>query len=655
MTITEITFEEPDLVEGPIDTIIKNGVSVHFLRPSAIFRPSVRTTSSPYAVYNASPADLRYETGLVFQKGLIFEFSLPQRRVQVVAGLNERDAISGNDPTARLVAYDSSGREVSRDERILPTLPPTDGSSPTSGGPSPIETLLRVRSPVVQEGEGESGPLAGGDVITRVELIYSGFGREVIDNLEFECERIHPIVVSILGDVFFTQSGLFDASVPRPPRRLARKTSLFRVALRIHTDDGRPSFVDEAQVVLEGGPVVQFFSGQPRPTTGNQFAIPGTGNPDWFYSKHIPPITDNQQVYFFIPGRFLQPNYRYRFILRLLISNQIVYQRTLADSWSFQDIRGITMLLVPQHRDLDANYTRALMRVLEETARMFPVPDGIANLNSDDLGGIRFSVLPPVSYRDHTDPADPPAPGTTPIAYDQGFLLRDHNVIPNAGADMVYGTDLFGTNDDPPPILWRGEFLPINFVRPEDENRDGMFNTQELARVVDPPGGGKTPIYQRYSNWWVFASERVESARVDWNMNHHSRASRRAIIIVTSSEGIMTDNSAQNRTGLEGGADTGLTTFWASLSIAEGGFIPHETGHTYGFAFTLNRHTDSPSGTPGPSCEFPGEAINLLTRQIVNPGSALMCSEVGTSSNLFLNPAEYNTLFDRLVRMARLE
>jgi hypothetical protein len=289
---------------------------------------------------------------------------------------------------------------------------------------------------------------------------------------------------------------------------------------------------------------------------------------------------------------------------------------------------------------------------------MFPVPDGVANLDSGEIGGIRFAVLPPVSYRDHMDPADPSLPGTTSITYGQGFVLHDHSVIPGPGADMVFGTNISGTNDDPPPILWPGEVLPINFSDPEDENRDTMFDTQELARVMVPMGGGTTPIFQRYGSWIRFAYQSVESMRVGWNMSHPSRASRRVIVIVTSSEGIKTDSSAQNRTGLEGGANTEFVQFWASISIAESGFIPHETGHTFGFAFTANRHTDddsppagAPPGTPVPSCEIPGEAINLLTRQIFNPGISLMCRGVARCSNLFLDPTEYTTLFNSLLSM----
>lgn len=718
MTVIQITFEEPDISEGPIDTITKDGVTIRFLRRAAIFRPSVATHSSPYALYNASQ-DINDETG--FQKPIIFEFSQLQRRVRILAGLNERDISIGTDITARLVAYDSSGREVGSDSRMLPTPPPTDGSSPTTGGPSPIETPLEVRAP--------------SDVIRRVLLEYNGNVREVIDNLEFESDTTTPIppdtiapIVTILqpatngqqvnsrivrvtgtiveingvtlvingttvpvqrsaansyfftaeitlpegmsnveavvtdeagnvgrdsktldiriptqfsvSDVRFTQTGLLDSAIPLPTSRVARKTSLFRIRLEIRTGDGRPTSVDNAEIVIEGGPVVQFFPGQPRPSTGNQFS--------WYGNL---PITDGQQVYFFITGQFLEPGYSYRFILKLHIRDQLVYQQTLESNWSFQSIRGITMLLVPQHRTLDANYTRALMRVLEESARMFPVPDGITNLDSDEIGGVRFAVLPPVSYRDHMDPADPSPPGTAPIAYDQGFLLHDHDIIMDAGPDMV-----FGTADDGAVIPCPGEVLPINFAFPEDENRNGMFDSQELARLMAPPGGTTTPISQRMSNWSTFAREHADSVRVDWNRNH-SRASRRAIAIVTSSVGNRADRTAQNRTRWEGSAGRGCPSFWASVSIGEPGFIAHETGHTFGFAFTANSHTNglqagSPPGTPVPSCQIPGEAINLLTRQIVNPGSALMCSGLGGgSSNLFLSTTEYNTLFNRLVSM----
>jgi hypothetical protein len=235
------------------------------------------------------------------------------------------------------------------------------------------------------------------------------------------------------------------------------------------------------------------------------------------------------------------------------------------------------------------------------------------------------------------DPADPPPPETAPIAYDEGFLLHDHNVRTDAGA----------------PLLWPGDFLPINFSFPEDENRNGMFDAEELARVGLPPMP-TDPIRRRLNNWETFVRRCAESLRLVWNRNHPSYAlSGRAIAVVTS--GDRTDSTAQNRTGWEGSAGPGETAFWASVNIDGNGYLPHETGHTFGFALPGNGHTDdppagSPPGTSGPSCAFSDEAINLLTRRIVNPGFSLMCSGVDLSSALFLTPAEYNRLFDLLVR-----
>lgn len=443
-----------------------------------------------------------------------------------------------------------------------------------------------------------------------------------------------------VSDLRFTQSGLFDSGsvLAAATRRVARKTSLFRLRVGIRTHDGLSTYVDNAVLVLEGGgPAEQFFPGQPRPPTGNnQFEQ---------YPAKINPIEDGQQAYFFIDGRFLDTGYQYRFILKLYIRGRVVYE-PLASDWSFQYIRGITMLLVPQHRNLDKGYIRALIGTLKETARMFPVPDGIANLDSDEIGGIRFASLPPVSYRDHMDPADPLplahpyADIPTPIGYEQGFLLHDHDILMNGATT-------------PCP----GEVLPINFGYPEDENRNGMFDAQETARLTPAGPTAASPIYQRFLNWVTFAREAAERLRVDWNRNH-SRASRRAIVIVTSSGGNRADSTAQNRSGLEGQAANGCSSFWASVNIGGNDVIPHETGHTFGFASTTNRHTNglpagSPPATPVPPCEFPGEAINLLTRQIVNPNSApaLMCSWAGRASDRFLSTAEYNALFVRLVNM----
>jgi hypothetical protein len=694
MTTTQITFEETGLFEGQlVPSIIKDGITVRFLTRVAILHPDVTTQSSPNALMNAGQ-DINDETG--FQKPIIFEFSHLQRRVRVSVGLNERDISRLGSPddqiTAHLVAYDSSGVEVSSASHGL-------GLGPTSIN-IPLEVIV-----------------SGGDLIQRIMLEYNGNVREVIDNLEFESSASSPIppdnvapMVAILqptlgqivnsrtvlvtgritefngvtlvingsslpvqridantyffsgevtlpentniieaiatdeaghtgadsravdiriparfsvSEVHFTQTGFFDLITPIPLRRVAGKTSLFRLVLEIRTPDGLQTSVDSANIVIEGGPILQFSPGQPRPSTGNQFLWSG-----------FDAILDGQQVYFFINGRWLDAGSRYRFVLRLAIRQQIVFEYILVSDCVFQRIRGITMLIVPQHRPLDASLTSTLLRVLDDTARMFAVPDGIADLTSDEAGGIRFAILPPASYRNHTDPADNSLLGRS-VAYDQGFLLHDHNVGSGPGTDNMYGTA------DDPSTLWAGEFLPINFTAPEDENRNNTFDEEELARVR---GGDASQVKLRMCNWNVFVRQCAESLRQSWNREPRydapSHMARRAVAVLTASYN-QPIRTGQERTGWAGNAGSGETSYWASLDTDGNGFIPHETGHTFGF-----RHAEVPTRP----CQFSGEAINLLTRQIINPAYSVMCPALeGGSSILFLNPTEYDMLYDRVV------
>jgi hypothetical protein len=317
MPVREITFEEPGLAEGtPIPSITKDGVTVRFLTRVAIFRPGVTTESPPKALMNYGQ-DIFDDAGS--SRPIIFEFSHLQHWVHVHAGLNERDPSTPNGVTARLIAYNSSGREVSSDSRRL------------GNGPTPIRTLLEVRT--------------SGHVIRRVKLEYDSNVREVIDNLKFQAgqsvliphdtdapvvEILQPtegqqvnsrnILVSgrirevngvtlvingrsvpvqlvgpgvysfnaevtlpegtntieaiatdedhntgsdrrivdiripasfLVSDLVFTQNGFLDPATPRPTRRVAGKTSLFRLRLEIRTADGRPTSVDAANIVVE--------------------------------------------------------------------------------------------------------------------------------------------------------------------------------------------------------------------------------------------------------------------------------------------------------------------------------------------------------------------------------------------------------------------
>lgn len=681
MTVRRITFEEPNLVEGSnIPNITVNGVTVTFLTRVAVFRPNVATASGVKALMNAGQA-IYDETG--FQKPIIFEFSQLQNRVRVFAGLNERD-ISTLDGrvTARLVAYDSSGREVG--SRVLNL----------GSGPTPITNPLEVRAQ------------SGQDVIRRVLLEYNGVVREVIDDFEFESVASTPIprdvdppVVTIsqpvpgqqvnspiitvsgsirelnnvrlfinmtqlpvqrinavsyhfsgqitlasgqntieavatdeagntggartsvdvripdrftISNVRFTQTGLFDPASPLPTRLVARKTGLFCVRLGIQTSDGRTTSVDSADIVVEDGQSSLTFSGQPRPS-GTLFG--GSGN----YA-----LADGQDAYFFINGRWLEPGRQYQFIIKLRVRQNIVYERTLVSNWSFQNIRGITMLLIPQVRPLNAAYTRALMEVLDNASRIFPVPDGVGNLGSSDAnGGIRIAILPPTSYRNHTDPADNSLFGAS-VSYLQGFLLEDHRVA----------------QDDGSLVIWSGEYLPIEFTHAEDENRNGTLDEEELAHVR---GGESRESLRRFSMWGTFVRQSAESLRQYWNRFIYRYPAERAIAVVVGG-----GDDAQNRTGLGGNAGGGERTYWADIDAASNGFITHETGHTF---FGPNHDEDVAPPTEI-SCRFPGEAINLLTRQIIDPAYSVMCPELaGGSSILFLHRAQYDMLFDRLVSL----
>jgi hypothetical protein len=107
-----------------------------------------------------------------------------------------------------------------------------------------------------------------------------------------------PISFSV-SDIRFTQTGLLNLDTPLPPRRVAGKTSLFRLMLQVRTSDGRSTSVDAASIAIEGGAVDHVFEGQNRPASG-QFSEYGRG-----------PIADGQQAYFFMNGRWLEPG-RYR-------------------------------------------------------------------------------------------------------------------------------------------------------------------------------------------------------------------------------------------------------------------------------------------------------------------------------------------------------
>src|SRR5206468_6550839 len=125
---------------------------------------------------------------------------------------------------------------------------------------------------------------------------------------------------------------------------------------------------------------------------------------------------------------------------------------------------------------------------------------------------------------------------------------------------------------------------PINFTGEEDENRNGTFEEEELSRVRYQ--GNTSQATRRYDNWSTFMRQRGGSVLQNWNRYDARHVAQRAISVIT-----LGGTNPQDRTPLAGNAGNGDTSFWAAIDIDESGFIPHETGHTFGF-----NHTDDAGG-----------------------------------------------------------
>lgn len=684
---TTITFEEPGLAVGPIRSVTKNGLTATFLTRTRVFRPSVATQSGPRAVINASQAPIGDETG--FQKPLEIEFSHLMHTVAVRVGLNDREvSTAGGGVQAILRAYDATGREIDQNFLLLgygPTPATTllvvatvtdqiwrvkleftgnnaevfdDLELLTAGTPLPgADTYppeVTIDSPASGQTLNSTSALVTGTIrepylasvtvngvaaeLVRLDANRTAFRATVAladgtnavtatarDRSGNEASATHTAYVRAPAriettDVRFTQTGVFWERLYDDDRRVARKTSLFRITPVIRSTIDEPSYVDEAALVLQGlGPEV-VFRGHTRPADGQFSSATQRG-----------PYADGQPVYFFVEGRHLLPDRPLRFVLRLSAAGRVVSERPVTPDWTFRSMPGLSLLVVPQHRRFGLAHTAGLLRILDEFARILPVADGFASLDGIEPAGIRFALTAPTNYANHTDPADTPT-----IPYDQGFIVRDRQVV-TANPDQVPGSG------DEPSQFFAGEQIVINFTFPMDENRNGVFETFEWARVVSPAPGVRSQAHDRIANWNAFAEGDAERKRQEWNRGRSAphTAGRAAVALSWGPGGL-------NRTGLLGQGGAGRSTCWVSVDYGDDASFVQEIAHTFGLSravFPDNDHTDD--GLVG-SCRFGRESVNLLERRLADGMDSVMCSQIGDISTHFLLPEEYAYIYDRL-------
>lgn len=692
MARTIFSFDEPDLREGRITSQTKNGVTITFESATQVFRPAV-SNQGPWALRNLQNEEMGWLSPVLIR------FSQLVQRVRVSVGLDTRDW-SVAAVTATLRAYDARGNEITANSAPL-GLGPTSITVPlevtarddsiamisisysgnnaevfdelelealgnVSPPPDNIPPVVTIQSP--QGGQTVNDPVVWvtGQVVevSGVRLTINGApvpvqrtgpttwhfaawaaltgdGRilaQATDEAGLTGQDEKRLVLRVpavfrTSDVRFTQTGLLGPGTAQlQTRRIAGKTSLFRLQLTVRTAGGEPAFVDGGTVSVEGGSRSASFAGHPPPSGGVQFSLNDS-------SARLGDGT----TYFFIDGRALEAGYRYRFVLRLYVRNQLVSEQVLAEGWQFRAVRGLGVLIAPQHRPLSAEMTGGLLRTLNEMARIYPVPDGAVSLTGERGGGIRFALLPPTDYQGHTDPADA-AWRNREIAFEDGYLLRDHLVEVDPGPDGRWNTG------NEIAVLQAGEYLPINFSGAEDANRNGSFDEEERARLR---GGNNTPMLQRYERWGRFVRTDAAVRRFGWNIQHAGlapeRLAHRAVATPTATPA---RDAFQNRTGLAGNAGPGEVSFWADVEPEPrpGAFIPHEVGHSYRLDRTQSMHTETstdPTTNPMNRCVFLGEAVNLLTRQIIPTPTSLMCSGVGDVSGVFLAPTEYDFMFDQ--------
>lgn len=694
-TVRRITFEEPGLSEY-LSSIVSDGVTVRFLTRARVITPGVGTASGTHALLNAGQDRIGAEVG--FQIPFEIEFDHLQQRVSMVVGLADREE-TGDPVAATLIAYNSAGVEVARSNQRLglaaqvinvPISVQTSSDQiwrvrlEYSGNNAEVLDNLEFASdttvtvpgdttaPVVSLANPREGATANSQTIyvsgriaesNGVHLTVNGVAMSVrrSDSMHYEfggtvtlpsgSNRVTALAIDDAGNrgsdqrtvnfriptsfnltnVVFTQTGVMDSAVPRPARLVGRKTGLFKMTLTARSADGQPTYVDYAQVaVIHSGRDSAVFRGDAEPPSGVYF---GPTTP-------FTHLQDGSPIYSIIDGSQLRYNEPNSFEVRLFVGGRQVYRQVLGTDWTFSYLKGIAVLLVPQHSALNADYTRSLLFTMDNFARFYPVPDGICDLTADGVAGVRFAVLPPADYEGHLDPAD-----DSTIAYEQGWLLRDHRV----GGP---GPDNMSFNTDDSFDLWSGEYLPINFTFPEDDNRNGVLDANEAARRMGSP----SPLNRRMSNWSTFIRSNAESARIAWNTAHGATySSRRAVALVRWGP------DQQNRTGWLGNAGGGETSFWMSIDTGGNPSLPHEVGHTLGLGHTddipmsgaaaAGLRGDATSGAT--TCSLTGSSINLRDRMFFAEGYSMMCSGVGGSTNAFILPGDYVNLFDQFVALGR--
>src|SRR5262249_21847293 len=160
---------------------------------------------------------------------------------------------------------------------------------------------------------------------------------------------------------------------------------------------------------------------------------------------------------FFIPGTAVAQETSYRMHARAKIGPWPVIDLVLG-SHAFRRTRTLGVVLAPQAAGLDSAHRGAVAVIMREMDRMYPLADGVGEL-APAVGspGLRYTVAAPLGYLSHLDPADFPT-----IAYEDGFLLRDHAVLRGPGAPFC---PMPGS--DPPVSRYDGTYLAIDFTWPQ--------------------------------------------------------------------------------------------------------------------------------------------------------------------------------------------
>lgn len=112
--VTLIDFDAPDIADGPLPSVTRDGVTVRFVTPARLV--PLRAAGLPGRALVNSGQERHDETG--HQKPLLLEFDRLQRRVRMRVGLEDADP-SVDEVVATLRAFDASGGEVARTSRSL--------------------------------------------------------------------------------------------------------------------------------------------------------------------------------------------------------------------------------------------------------------------------------------------------------------------------------------------------------------------------------------------------------------------------------------------------------------------------------------------------------------------------------------------------------